>query len=351
MIVKEYEERPKSNNRLIAAGDAAEQKMAFYLRRAFASHDGLLVLNDIRIVDPEQQHDGLGEDACQIDHLVLHRWGMFIVESKSSVGKVVIRSDGTGGDEWTFGSQGRGSPLKQADRQAKYLRKYISNNLEQLIGRFPKGTRTLAKLINGSDQRGVYHMPMQAIVALSDQATIQRKGWKEPSTPFQAYVCKADLVTDKIAVEYERHKNAATLFGKADGKYGYWSMKAEEVQAIAEFLRDNHSPRTLSVPAIEHKPRRVARTAQAVAKQIELGAVCKHCQGQHLDAMSGRYGYYWVCQDCGKNTTMPKTCSLCGTDGKTSTAVRVRKEGSKYLRSCEACGIDECIWNAPAAVR
>ncbi len=99
MIVKEYEERPKSNNRLVAAGDAAEQKMAFYLRRAFASHDGLLVLNDIRIVDPEQQHDGLGEDACQIDHLVLHRWGMFIVESKSSVEKVVIRSDGTGGDE------------------------------------------------------------------------------------------------------------------------------------------------------------------------------------------------------------------------------------------------------------
>lgn len=350
MIVKEYEERPKSNNRLIAAGDAAEQKMAFYLRRAFASHDGLLVLNDIRIVDPEQQHDGLGEDACQIDHLVLHRWGMFIVESKSSVGKVVIRSDGTGGDEWTFGGKGRQSPIKQAGLQADYLRTFLQRHREHLLGLMPKGTRTLSKLLGGDGQRGVRNMPMQTVVALSDTATISRGKWKEPSEPFQSYVCKADMACDKILVEYKRHKKSGGLLSKPDGDYGMWSMKAEEVQAIAEFLRDNHSPRARSAPAIEHKPRRVARTAQAVAKQIELGAVCKHCQGQHLDAMSGRYGYYWVCQDCGKNTTMPKTCSLCGTDGKTSTAVRVRKEGSKYLRSCEACGIDECIWNAPAAV-
>jgi len=350
MIVKDYKDRPRSNNKLIAAGDAAERQMAHYLRRAFASQDGLYVLNDIRIVDPEQQHDGLGEDACQIDHLVLHRWGMFIIESKSSIGKVTIRSDGSGGEEWIFGGKGRRSPIKQAEMQAEYLREFLQRHREQLLGIMPKGTRALSKLVNGTDQRGVRKTPMQVIVALSDSATISRGRWKEPNESFQAYVCKADMACDKVLIEYERHKKAGGLFGKVDGRYGEWSMKQEEVKIIAEFLRDSHSPRTRLAPAIEPKPRRVVKTAKAVEKQIELGAVCKHCQCQHLEAMSGRYGYYWVCQDCGKNTPMPKTCGVCGADGKKTTAVRVRKDGSKYYRSCESCGIEECIWNAPVHV-
>jgi hypothetical protein len=350
MIVKEYVDKSKSKNNLIAAGDAAEKQMAFYLRRGFASLEDMYVLNDIRIVDPEQQHDGLGEDACQIDHLVLHRWGMFIVESKSSVGKVVIRSDGSGGDEWTFGGKGRRSPIKQADMQAEYLRAFVQRHREQLLGLMPKGTRKISKLLSGSDHRGVGGMPMQAVVALSDSATISRGKWNEPSEPYQAYVCKADLACDKIMAEYKRHKKASGLLGKPDGEYGIWSMKPEETQIIAEFLLESHSPRTMQAPAIEHKPRRVVRTANAVKKQIKQGAVCQHCQCQHLDAKSGRYGYYWICQDCGKNTAMPKTCGVCGADGKKTTAVRVHKDGPKYFRSCESCGIEECIWNAPVTV-
>ena len=321
MIVKEFQDRSMPNNKLIAAGDAAERQMAFYLRRAFASQDGLCVLNDIRIVDPEQQHCGLGEDACQIDHLVLHRWGMFIVESKSSsVGKVVIRSDGSGGDEWVFGGKGRRSPIKQAEMQAEYLRTFIQRHREQLLGTAAAGMRTITKLVAGTDQRGVGRMPVQSVVALSDNATISRGKWKEPSEPFQAYVCKADMTCDKILTEYKRHKKAGGLLGKADGQYGMWSMKPEEVQAIAEFLRESHTPRSRA-PVVEPKPRRVVKTAKAIEKQIQLGAVCKHCRCQHLEAMSGRYGYYWVCQDCGKNTPMPRTCDVCGADGKQTTAV------------------------------
>jgi len=350
MIVKEYEEKPQSNNRAIQAGQKAEKQMAFYLRRAFGAHDGLLVLNDVRIVDPAQQTESLlGEDACQIDHLVLHRWGMFIIESKSAIGRVSIRSDGSGGDEWVFGSQGRGSPLKQAEMQAAYLRTFISNNDSQLLGRFPKGTRTLAKLINGSDQRGVQRMPMQPIVALSDSATIERGEWKEPAEPFQTYVCKADLVPDKILTELNRHRSAAKVLSKGDGDYGMWSINSEEVEAIAKFLCESHTPRMSSVPKRVVSPGRCGPTCSSV-KAGDVGDCpkCKECGSRDLSARSGRFGYYWLCRQCNASTSMSKICGVCGVDGKKSKEVRVRKDGPKYFRSCASCGIEECIWTEPA---
>ncbi|RNC80526.1 MAG: NERD domain-containing protein [Phycisphaera sp.] len=353
MIVKEYEEKSKTGNSAVDAGHGAEKQMAFYLRRAFGSHREIFILNDIRIVDPEQQTESLlGEDACQIDHLVLHKLGMFIIESKSAVGKVTVSSDGTGGDEWVFGSRGRRSPLKQAEMQAEYIRTYLTNNQEQLLGKFPKGTRTLAKLINGTDQRGVRHMPMQAIVALSDKATIQRKGWKEPSEPFQAYVCKADLVPDKVLTEFKRHQSAAKLLSRGDGEYGMWWMKAEEVLPIAEFLRDSNSSRVHSGPK-KVVPKAVEQAAtQAIHKKKankESGPACKACGSNSLSARYGKYGYYWACLDCQQNTAMPKLCGVCGADGKKNKDVRVRKEGQKYFTSCAACGIEECIWTEPVA--
>ena len=73
--------------------------MAHYLQRAFAADVDIHVLHDLRLEDAEQPGDDGSPGACQIDHLVVHRWGMFIVESKSVTEEVRIRSDGAGGDE------------------------------------------------------------------------------------------------------------------------------------------------------------------------------------------------------------------------------------------------------------
>ena len=99
MIVKHTELHTESSDPRLRFGTEAERQMAFYLHRDLASDAGLLILNDLRLVDPDQpEHDGR-PGVCQVDHLVLHRWGAFIVESKSVTDEVSVRYDGAGGDQ------------------------------------------------------------------------------------------------------------------------------------------------------------------------------------------------------------------------------------------------------------
>ena len=272
---------------------------------------------------------------------------MFIIESKSCTGVVRIRDDGSGGDEWEFptgrGSEGRGSPLSQARRQADYLRAFIQSNRESLLGTVPTGLKTLAKVLKGTDQRGVINMPMQAIVAISERGRLDRTTWKPRTTPFVDYVCKADQVVDKINIEFARHKKVMSLLGKSDGQYGIWIMKAEEVEAIATFLSEKHSPRTHG-PKLESPVVSVRQTTSPAVTSASAGAGCKACASHSLVAMYGKYGYYWKCSDCGTNTAMPRVCTLCAEDGAKTKKVRIRKDGPKYYRTCESCSIEECIW-------
>ncbi|MDQ2732228.1 MAG: NERD domain-containing protein [Armatimonadota bacterium] len=87
MIIKELDPFT-SEDPLLKAGRTAEEQMAFYLRRAFGDDPYILVFNSLRL-----EADG---DAAQIDHLILHRHGMIIIESKSVTSRVQINNRG----EW-----------------------------------------------------------------------------------------------------------------------------------------------------------------------------------------------------------------------------------------------------------
>ena len=128
--------------------------MAHYLHRRFANDRDVHVLHGLRLEDREQREQDGSPGVCQIDHLIVHRWGMFIVESKSVTGEVRIRPDGSGGDEWSRVYRGREkgmpSPIRQAERQGEFLRTILRRNRDELLGRMPLGLRTLAKVLNGT---------------------------------------------------------------------------------------------------------------------------------------------------------------------------------------------------------
>ena len=94
MIAKEYTARPP-NDQIQRAGDEAEKQMAFYLKRAFGDDPAVQVFHNLRLED--------GEKVAQIDHLVLHRNGAVIVESKSVMSSMRINEL----DEWTWDWNGR----------------------------------------------------------------------------------------------------------------------------------------------------------------------------------------------------------------------------------------------------
>ena len=266
-----------------------------------------------------------------------------------------IRSDGSGGDEWIRSHRGRQagipSPIRQAARQSEILRTFLQRNREALVGRHRFGWRTLATVMHGTEQRGFVSAPMQLVVAVSDSGIIEKiDGWKEPQKPFRTIVGKADTIPDKLRRELERHREGARwLRIRPTGEYGLWTLAPGEAAKVASYLAARHADRSV------HRPVRVGESVPRGFLAVNgIGRVdlpptgepaCKHCESRDLIASSGRYGYFWICGSCGKNTSMPLVCSACGAKGRRDAKVKIRKKQAQYFRDCGACGSSESVWS------
>lgn len=320
------------------AGVAAEREMAFHLHRAFGDMAGVFLLHGLRFEDATHREFDGSPRVAQIDHLLLHRNGAFIIESKSVSTALEVGPDGHGGDLWCRvrnGTEfGMASPIKQAALQGEALRAVLQEARASLLGRQPIGMRTISKFFAGTDQRGFSKMPIQIVVAISTHGHLrQLKGWQPPSEPFPTYVLKADQVADQIRGELDRHR------GKREGPtpdYGLWWMHEAEVEAVADFLLARHVPAPPPHRATNQPPTAQPNGHHATAR-------CPACSGTALDPRAGRYGPYWHCTACGKNTAMPQRCGACGHDGKANRTVTIRVVGPDFIRHCTRCGIDERI--------
>lgn len=252
MIVKRYMEPTQFGDPRERAGADAERQLAHYLHRRFRDDPAVCVLHQLRIEDADQSEQDGSAGVCQIDHLVVHRWGFFLVESKSVTEAVQVGSDGDGGEEWSRTYRGEQigipSPIRQAGRQAEFLRTLLQNHRARLVGRRPLGVRTIARVLGRTEHRDFINAPMQLIVAISDGGRILRRdGWKTPQKPFRVFVKKADLVPEEIERELDRHRTGAELLRlKPVGEYGIWSMQVEEVPRVAKFLAGRHVDRLVA---------------------------------------------------------------------------------------------------------
>ena len=126
MILKE-KQLINSQDPKIRAGEDAEKQMAFYLQRFFAKAKDCFVLNDLRIV-----HDG---DAAQIDHLIVTKFGLFIIESKSVHGKIRINKQEEWSRQFNDSTQGMQSPVLQGEVQGKIIRALLIDNKHELLSK------------------------------------------------------------------------------------------------------------------------------------------------------------------------------------------------------------------------
>ncbi len=326
MIVKTRDPKP-AGNKFEQAGIDAEEQMAFYLRRAFGEDPDVWVLNDLRLVED-------ADDAAQIDHLVLHTYGIFIVESKSVSGEVTVNEHGEWGRKWGNQYNGMPSPIQQARSQGEFLRKLLNKHNERLRDKY----------IFGMLQGGFKSCPIDICVAISDRGLIKRRGTDLPE------VCKADQVCDRIKTIVERHRKGSKLLSKSDGDYGMYRFRPDETERIKAFLIARHTP--LQIAAAPPKecpappPVPEARPLQAEAKppaaqpagtSAREAAKCKYCGSDKLQATYGQYGYYFKCIACTKNTPIDYKCTSCGTKA------RIRKQGAQFDRVC-ACGVTQPVW-------
>jgi hypothetical protein len=243
-----------------------------------------------------------------MDHLVLHPFGLTIVESKSVAGSVQIKDDGQWIRWFAKQPQGMRSPVIQAEMQAMLLRELLARTVKQ---------------------KGFFDsVDMDVLVAISDSGTIQ---W--PASGSVPQVCKADQVPERILRKVEERRSADAAI-----------LSTGHRRAIGEFLRSIHQPLNAPVPrpsSVEEPevPNPLASAGPSTSKGVVTnnGSVlpakrCKHCQGEDVEVQHGKFGYYFACRTCEKNTGIKFPCPACSGEG------RVRKQGKDFYAECKVCG-------------
>lgn len=298
MILKELDPFSGHGVREVA-GRKAEEQMAFYLKRFFGSNSDVDVLNYLRI--------DLAGEVAQMDHLVLHPYGLLVVESKSVSDGVQISDDGQWLRWFNKRPSGMPSPITQARMQAALLKELLEKTVKQ---------------------KGFFDdVRLDVLVAISDGGTIR---W--PASGALPEVCKADQVPDRINQRIDQFRRVRHLPDV---------LTTAHRRTIADFLLKVHKPlERYSQPAktpqkVEEPVFAYIKSPSAVAKSVGATSslpekICKHCKSTTLELRSGQYGYYFFCV-CGKNTAIKFPCSACKGEG------RIRKQGNEYFAECKSC--------------
>ena len=298
MIIKEVEET-YTTDKYMQSGLVAEKQMAFYLKRAFGDDPNTLVLNGVRISQ--------GEDAAQIDHLLLHEFGMIIVESKSVTTEVSINEHGEWMRSFNGTQKGMPSPVLQAKRQGELLKNFLQTHTDVLL-----------KKILGVQMK-FDKMPIDIVVAISDTGIIHRPKKKLDELE---YVCKADRAIEKIHEIIDVYRKKDSALSLSLGPY-YLGKTARE--KVGKFLIENHSPSQRSVAPISPPEK------NELPCKTEPKGTCKHCSGAKVEILYGKYGYYFKCADCQKNTAIRENCQVC------SKQMRLRKDKEQFFIECQQC--------------
>jgi len=273
MILKDKETIQASDPR-IKSGDDAERQMAHYLKREFGKQDDCFVLNDLRLLDVSDQ-----DEIAQIDHLLVTRYGFFLVESKAGDIKVDARG------QWIRGFDGREtgmqSAVNQAERQGKLLRELVQANREELR----------RKYLFGKIQGGFLFALVECFVAVSDKGIIRTE------IDIQN-LDKADNIPKLIRKRMEilEEKNKLLSLRNLFSTEVVWEMTLEETKAVAEFLLRQHKPiNQFSLLAKEgsslplqgaEKTNSDISLKQATSAAQRPGAVCPKCAKGKLERRS-----------------------------------------------------------------
>lgn len=325
MIIKPYVYRAESDPRL-KAGVEAEKQMAHYLDRQFRDSKRFLVLHDLRF-----EHDG---ENAQIDHLIVHQYGVAIVESKSVSTTVRVNEL----DEWERYKDrrwaGMPNPLLQAERQGRLLKSLLRSREAELLDK-----------VLGIKQGTFAHMAINVFAAISDNGRIERVHAGLASNALKADAVPAAI--EKVVAEYRKADSLFSLDMKSVFTAPRDFNESEQMR-VARFLdaADRALRRVevdLEESTDETPPRTDVRAAATAESELAEGqaqgvvavshVACKYCGHAHLLPRRGPYGPYGQCLDCGKNTPVKVDCESC------QQPVKLKRVGQDFAGQCEACGL------------
>ena len=311
MIVKETD-APTSKDKFSQAGHKAEKNMAHYLSIAFKNPEDILVLNGIRL----KSHD----DSAQIDHLIIHRYGMIIIESKSAVGTIEINDHG----EWSRPGYDKGmaSPVEQAHRQAVFLRSYLNRSV---LNPPNDPWKSFFREITYD------HVQVDVLVAISDTGRIERP----PNLKIQE-VHKADMIPAKV-------KEIIAHYRKLDSPFSLTlantplKISPELMMDIARFLKRSHVPKE----QVGRSQTRQQKVTSGRPTRARTEFTCRNCGSTNMSIQYGKWGYYFRCGKCSKTMSITEYCPICGQQS------RLHKAGNRFYILCKQCNTSSEFFKNP----
>lgn len=309
MIAKEIDKKYNLKT-LQKYGHKAEKQMAFYLKRAFEDTEDVFVINDLRL---ERQGD-----VAQIDHLIIHKFGFTLVESKSVASKISINAHGEWARHYSQYTKGIPSPVNQVEIQANFLRKFLIAKSEHFFRK---------KLIFKAP---IADFKFDVLVAISDDGIIDRANNTQT-----AEVYKADQITATIQQflsDYEA-ENKKSFFSKENNQFTNAEMKK-----ITQYLLHAHTPKSTTQKESDQvaevaikKPSEVKMTVKKTSLDNHYSVKnCGKCNSENIDIAYGN-NYYFKCRDCKGNTSIQLKCS------NSACKPRIKKEKNRFYQDCESC--------------
>lgn len=184
----------------------AQDRMAYHLRRFFGKSEEIDVLNYLRV--------GSGAVMTQVDHLLLHPYGLIVIERENLTDRVKIKDDGQWMRWREDGPVEMRSPITRAYLRALSLKAFLDKIVKQ------KG------FFDG--------VALDILVAVPDTTKIQ---W--PTMGPLSEVCNADQVHERVTQRVAQCRRTATAPG---------ILTAPERRRLGEFLRSLHQPLVRTAP-------------------------------------------------------------------------------------------------------
>lgn len=212
MILKDYVHRPDADSR----SEETCAEAATRLRNAFKNNEDVLLLNDIRIPFDEER-------TINVDHVVLHSYGITLISSRAIYGKIEVNYRG----EWSRNVKGREiamqNPVELYKHLSKNLRDNLSQNLDILLTR-SKGS-----------QRTFENMPIDVLFIQALKSTIIGTGINQSNIIFVEGLTQS---INRTFVAYK--KREFQMYGGLDT----FKISQSDMYAIANFLMGNEIDRS-----------------------------------------------------------------------------------------------------------
>mgnify|MGYP000006735857 CR=1 FL=1 len=298
MICKELESL-YTDDKLIKAGYDASKQIAYYLKKEFSSDKDIQVFNNLRFL-----YNG---EYTQIDHLIIHRYGFIIIESKSAKTKISYNEIGEFSRFFNGEWKGEKSFVKQAEEQKNILRKILTDNEEKL---FQKNKIRI--------QRKAKDFQFDTLVAVSSSCPEIVRPQKDQ---YKNKVIKAEFVVEKVKEIIEAYRKKTALFSLS--LEIIMDLADKEKEDIAEFFLSINEPSKEYIPPTPQKK-----------EKIKPLSACPNC-GSAVKILWGKLkNYYWHCYRCNYNQAIKHHCPEC------NQVMKIRKEKENFYIYCDKCNLE-----------